>query len=68
MKMSYYERNKTKILSNLRDKYQKDEEYRSRIQEKYRQRYHEDEEYRNATVSCPKIRLPKNITFLKIQL
>ena len=51
MEKSYYERNKMKILSNLRDKYQKDDEYRNKIQEKYRQRYHEDEEYRNATVA-----------------
>lgn len=54
--LTYYERNRERILARLNEKYRTDPEFRERARKRSRERYHEDEAYRKATIERAKAR------------
>lgn len=55
-RMSYYEKNKEKILKKLKEKYSSDEEFRDRVKKSNRQRYQKNPGYHEKNLNNAKAR------------
>lgn len=55
-KLNYYQKNKQKILKQLKERYREDKEFREKARETYRSRYQTDPEYRETTLQRAKDR------------
>lgn len=55
-RMSYYEKNKEKILKKLKEKYSSDEEFREKVKKSNRQRYQNNPAYHEKNLNNAKTR------------